>query len=745
MATITPEQRNEVLKVVVGLFNAAPGGAYLNDLAAAVEGGMSTRQVADFLAAHPIFVDTVLAGKVTVGDKVDLLMKNFGLTADSDPASAGFLAADFFKSSLEAGKGFGEIVTEAVNYLSAATVPAEFQATADLLNNKALVAAQYSLDHSSTDLSDLQTVLSGVTATGPKTTAEAITYLDALGLGPNPGNTLALTFGADSLNGGAGNDIFNAGVVNDGAGTLVNSLEDADILNGLAGTDTLNAVLDGGTAAPALSNLEVVNVRALANSTVDFGNAAGVQEIWNNASSVGTTLTLDNAPIAATFGVKNTKSATTITAFDDVSGTADNLALAAVAAGVDGTDAVVGSGDAAAIESMSIAATGANFVDVSAFTAITKLTVTGTGTLSAVVDTTALEEVDASDNSGGVTLDLSAAAGDLTVTGSSGADDITAGTGDDTIDVGAGDDTVTFASATVDDLDTVTGGDGTDTLALDSGDDAAVLDATAHTGFEVLELGAATGAVTFDNTDFDFTKVVLGADITQAVTVSNLATGSLVVQASQAGTIAVGSVGATDAIDMVIDAGAAVTLTAVDVTDVETVKVTTNDATDDTTLTAIETDGVTALSFSGAGDVVITDITDADSANDATTKIATIDLSAQTGDFELATNSLGYGTTFKLGSMGDATDLEVTAGFRDTLQFTTAFAGDVTITGGEFGGDVTDDRIDLSAITGIDSIDDLTFTDTGADVEITSDAFDGTIILAGVASTGDVNVNDFVF
>jgi Ca2+-binding RTX toxin-like protein len=147
--------------------------------------------------------------------------------------------------------------------------------------------------------------------------------------------------------------------------------------------------------------------------------------------------------------------------------------------------------DAAAIETMSIAATGENFVDVSAFAAITGLTVTGDGSITAVVDVTALETVDASGNTGGVTVDLTGAAADLTVTGGSGNDDITAGAGDDTIDAGAGDDRVAFAAAALDNLDTVAGGDGEDTIAFADADDATALDATAHTAFEVLELGAA--------------------------------------------------------------------------------------------------------------------------------------------------------------------------------------------------------------------------------------------------------------
>ncbi len=329
----------------------------------------------------------------------------------------------------------------------------------------------------------------------------------------------------------------------------------------------------------------------------------------------------------------------------------------------------------------------------------------------------------------------------MTVTGGSGNDDITAGTGDDTIDVGAGDDRVAVASAQLDDLDTLTGGDGEDTLALLAADDVAVLDATVHTGFETLELGAAAGAVTFDNDGFGFTKVVLAADLTQDLTLDNLGDGTLEVQDNQTGAIAVGSTGDSDALGLVINADAATTLADLDVTDVETVNVSTTAETDDTTFTTIETDGVTALTFAGAGDVIISAITDGDNTNDADTKIASVDLSAQTGAFEMA--ALGYGTTFTLGNAGDS-EFTLAAGDTDTFVFTTAFDNEVLINGGEFGGDIGDDKLDLSAL-GLTDINDLTFTDTGADVEITSDAFEGTIVLAGVLNVTDINESDFIF
>lgn len=753
---ITQDQQTDILEVVAGLFNAAPGRAYMTELANIYESvGSDTEQLADVLDDTPLFQSEVLLGRVTTEAQVGILMDHFGLVADDDPASAGSQAEAYFTQKLEADEEFGKIVFDAVTYLNGTPAP-EFADTKALLDNKVQVARIYSEDHTSFDFSELQSVLAGVSASFPITEANAREYLDSIGQGENPGATSELTFGADTLTGTSGNDTVTAGIVSNGAGALVNSLEDVDSVNGSGGTDTLNATLDGTitniTVTPALSNLEVINIRNVSNDvTINFADTTGAEQIWNNATTAGLTLTYDEAPIAATFGVRNTRSTTDIDTFDDPSGTDDNLSLAVTGAGNDTDSAeVVSTGSASLIETMSIAATGENFVDVTAFDAITGLTVTGAGSLNVVttlgasgINVTELETVDASANTGGVTLDLTGGAvgGTMTVTGGSGNDDITASSGDDTIDVGAGDDRVAFASGQLDDSDTVAGGEGEDTFALASADDVIDLDASAHAGFEILELGAATGAVTFDNADFGFTKVVLAEDLGFAFTLDNLGDGILEIQAGQTGAIAVSSTGDSDTLGLVINVDAAATLTALDVTDVETVNVSTTAETDDTTFTAIEIDGVTALTFAGAGDVIITNFTDADLTNNATTKIDNVDLTAQTGGFNSA-DSLGYATTYTLGNLEDSAFV-ATAAVTDTFVFTTAFDNQVSIAGGQFGGDIGDDKIDLSAL-GLADINALTFTDTGADVEISSDEIEGTIVLTGIADVTDINATDII-
>lgn len=279
---ITIPQQTEILKVVAGLFNAAPGGSNLTELAKLVEGGASVSQLADALAANTLFTNGILAGKVTVESQVSVLMNNFGVVADdSDPSSAGSLAHEYFHQQIEANVGFGQIVYNAVTFLSSTTDPA-FLIPKTLLSNKALVAEAYSSRTSSSDLSTLQKVLSNVTGTAAYTPADVEAIL--VGLTPTGGETFTLTTGVDSgsaFTGGSGNDTFNGT-------TGSTTLTALDNLDGGAGTDTLNYIQTAAIAVPSsvsLKNIEALNFTSGADIALDASAWTGVTSL--NASSTG--------------------------------------------------------------------------------------------------------------------------------------------------------------------------------------------------------------------------------------------------------------------------------------------------------------------------------------------------------------------------------------------------------------------------------------------------------------------------
>jgi hypothetical protein len=174
---ITNQQKTNILGIVTGLFNAAPGGQYLTEFSDLIDAGLTETQLADSLAAHSTFTSGIMGGKTTVASQVTVLMNHYGLVADDIAGSPASQAEEFFTSSLNSGIGYGKIVIEATNFLLSNTVPTEFSETANLLKNKIKSAEIYSEYISSTNLATLKGPLFGLNGTTLLTTAEATAYL----------------------------------------------------------------------------------------------------------------------------------------------------------------------------------------------------------------------------------------------------------------------------------------------------------------------------------------------------------------------------------------------------------------------------------------------------------------------------------------------------------------------------------------------------------------------------------------
>ena len=156
---ITDQQKNNILGIVAGLFNAAPGGQFGTEFVNAVDAGLTEAQLADILAAHPVFTDGIIGGQDTTSAQVAILMNHYGLVADSIAGSAASQANAFFTNSINTGIGFGEISFQATVFLLGNSIPTEFIETAHLLKNKIIASEIYSVSNSSTDLATLQAPL----------------------------------------------------------------------------------------------------------------------------------------------------------------------------------------------------------------------------------------------------------------------------------------------------------------------------------------------------------------------------------------------------------------------------------------------------------------------------------------------------------------------------------------------------------------------------------------------------------
>ena len=681
---ITAEQQTGILEVAIGLFNAAPGKVFMTELANLVDANgdnLSISQLADVLDDTPAFKDNILVGNVTIQEQANILLNNFGLAADSDPASAGSQAKVFFEGKLAEGKGLGAIVIDAINYLNGSPAP-EFVSTATLLANKVLVAKAYTAVGSSTDVAILQTVLSKVTGDAPYTPEDVQQALADSGVPLTGGTGSNLIVGEDSLTGTSGNDVFTALAIQDNVGGVVNSLESIDRLDGGTGTDTLTATLVD-SAAPALTSIENVIARFGDAETLDLANSTGVQAITVQSSTDAGTV--DNIGDVVTLAVRNqvqnaTFSGNTATSQDlnlDTVGnfttpTQNTVALDTGATTLNLTtnnaNAIIGT--LASVETLNVAARGVNEIAQGSGGATTEATITGTGSIELQDAFTELETLDATGNSGGVTATVDDTA--VTVDGGSGADDITytaALAATAAVALGAGDDTFTIAAASVAGA-TVDGGDDNDTLAVTDG---AFLDADAadvYSNFETLEIGDGTGTYDMENLP-GLIAVTIGAALAGAADITNAAEETTVTVNAEAATdldlgqdltyALADATGDSDAVSLTLNAAdgddnataeGVITVTSFEANDIETFDIASNVADIDPDLantdytnviSALLGDSVETLNVSGNANLEITTLTAA--------VLKTIDANTMTGGLTVDA-SAADGVEF-IGGSGD--------------------------------------------------------------------------------------------
>lgn len=297
MATVTTQERTNILKLVAGMFNAAPGATYLNEFTdayvalnkdlGALAAGLG--QTGAFQSLYPSFL--------TADEFANKFLDTLGLKANTE-------AQDWVKAKVNAGESFASVVFQALVAIDASTAD-DFKAAREQLANKAAVAEYYSVDQnkSASDLSELQNVVA--TVTNDPATVEAAKQ----GAAVATGKTFTLTTGIDNLTGTSGNDTFTAvfSAVGTTTGADGTSFNTADIVDGGAGTDTISYIVMGdakgkgtvNTVVPAnLKNIEAFTVRNLATDstpnseevhTLDLASVTGVTGVTNKASTAGVT------------------------------------------------------------------------------------------------------------------------------------------------------------------------------------------------------------------------------------------------------------------------------------------------------------------------------------------------------------------------------------------------------------------------------------------------------------------------
>jgi trimeric autotransporter adhesin len=544
---ISTEARNDLVRIVVGMFNGAPGSEILSQLTNAFEAGQTRVQIATNLAKtaeyQSLFPDNntnaEVAAKIVnniIGDLATAAVK-----ADAVALLNAQLNAKPTTTSAQKAAARAEVTVWALDQLK--NIPATdagLGKVVQALANKTDVAVYYSVDaqQNPASVTAAQEVLENVDDTAASVTAAK----EAVDGGSNPGETYFLKVTADNIVGGSGDDVINA-LPEKADGTVGTTLSAFDAIDGGNGNDTLNiyTVAGGNTALPTsatIKNVETINIYnggatfQTKATEIEAGRFEGATAIWQNGASNNVTGLA--ATTTAGFGGHAVNATVTTT-----TGAASvNLAVDAVTKGsaltTNGSNTVNITGSLATGGDLSLTANGtatATTVNVNSAVAATvaiagaaATTLNAAGSTGAITYTVGGTQVNATTGSGADNVTITST-NKVTVATGAGNDTVSVNaalaTGS-SINLGAGNDTLTGTGSFGANI-VVDGGEGTDAISaslINAGNAANIknfelLDLTA--GFKTaLDLDLLTGSTISD-------LVLTGTN--GAATVNNVAAG----------------------------------------------------------------------------------------------------------------------------------------------------------------------------------------------------------------------------
>lgn len=533
-----------------------------------------------------------------------------------------------------------------------------------------------------------------------------------------PGETFYLTADRDSLVGTSGDDVFRA--------TTAEDMDDFDTVDGGAGNDTLevytgdalkgtftnieNLVVAGTTAAVSYDLSSFSKSFTLkADAATKVMNVAGQKLVMDGVDAKALTVEMAANQASVELVSQNRTGENTFTlnkgdALKSVSLTLDEAASSVKFAGTK-----VGSIETLAVKAVESSTANVATVDLTSLTGLKDITVTGDAsvTLSAVNMATKLETLDASNTTGGVTVD-GKLANTAAFTGGEGNDTITLGASTQAHDMGAGDDTVTITDALGKGV-SINGGDGIDTLemTINIAKDFRVGDAI--TGFETLKLTTGTGTVDMDNFG-DINHVIAGS---QAATIKNIDSNGTIEFNDNSAAMTVTVKGAdkadnaSDVLNVTIADDGDVTVQKLTVANVENINITADDtdlvtggtaATHTLTLAADKATSVTV-----SGDAKLTLNLDA-----VSTAIKDINASGNTGGL-----TVDLGSTLKdVTVTGSSADDTITMGIGNTVTggegkdtFIATAATDATVSFSTIMNFEAGDKLQITGMTSLAKVD----------------------------------------
>lgn len=316
---ITVEARKDILSIVVGMFNGAPGATILSQLTNAFEAGSTRLQIAtnlagtaEYLSIFPAFqtnsefatklVNNMLGSLVTDANKavaVELLTARLNAANTSTPAA---------KAAARA-----EVSIYALDLLKAVpTTDAGFGAARVALDNKVEVATFYSVDKAlnPASVTAAQTVIGTVSNTADSVTTAKATISGTA----DAGQTFTLTASLDNIVGTERNDLIVGNLTDAEGNQAGGDLELSDSIDGAGGDDTMLLYAWGNDAdgveldTTGWGDIEEIGVSGVEtlivqgrngggpNLTMDLAGMQDLQalEVRNFISGGSTDLNIDN-------------------------------------------------------------------------------------------------------------------------------------------------------------------------------------------------------------------------------------------------------------------------------------------------------------------------------------------------------------------------------------------------------------------------------------------------------------------
>lgn len=564
----------------------------------------------------------------------------------------------------------------------------------------------------------------------------------------NPGKEFALTTKVDTVAGTDADDTIS------GVASSLSSegtLNAGDQIDGGEGLDTLKVDMKGNftgfTGDGKMVNVE--NVELTNSGSIDRTFSAKGVDGATTYTIKGTTNTVNLSDLAAagiTVNLEGVQKDTSI-AFTTkaVEGTADALTLGlngvgAVKSGT-ATDNTYVTATAAGIETLTVAATGANYVDLKGVSSAKSIVANGAGSLDVKDVAASVTSFDASAMTGALTANL-AASGELT-----------------SVKGGAGDDTITVSKLAANAV--LEGGAGKDTLVLDTV--TGTLQPT-MSGFENVKVSGGNVTLSGKNVqDFTALEVTNGA----VVTLANVDASEFAVTAS--GTTA-GSVTLSSPTKLTYNTTASAAKTAAKTADAVSTSITASEATSATINVGAYTDTTGAtITLSKATEVTLNVASGlgTDGKTEVTTFAGTIDAAkAQSlvvkadGNLGVSTFNAGEATSVTVNAANGSTGVVDINAAKATLVELTAGAA-MNITGSELSGaesvTLTQNKGALTGDVALSKVNTLTVSGAGTDsaikvgalgsssqdygITVNASGLKGGLTFGAAATNGDVNLN----